>query len=60
VLERLRAGQTAQLASRDLLLGLGLAWAARDLDLVRRSLARLPADRIAGNPVLAALHDASR
>ena len=59
-LERLRAGEAAQLSSRDLVLALGLAWAARDIALVRESLARLSTEQIAGNPVLLAFHDATR
>jgi hypothetical protein len=59
-LDRLRAGQAAQLSPRDLALALGLAWAADDVDLVRRSLADLSAERIADDPVLSAFHDATR
>jgi hypothetical protein len=59
-LARLRAGQAAELAPRDLVLALGLAWAARDVDLVRGALASLPADRVASDPVLSAFHDATR
>ena len=59
-LERLRAGESAQLSPRDLVLALGLAWAARDVQLVRESLARLSTERIASDPVLLAFHDATR
>ncbi len=59
-LERLRAGDAALLAPDALRIALGLAWAARDVSLVRAGLARLPAERIAADPVLSALLDATR
>jgi hypothetical protein len=59
-LERLRAGESTQLAPRELVLALGLAWAAGDVELVRESLARLSAERIAGDPVLSTFRDAIR
>ena len=45
-LERLRAGGAARLAPDELRVALGVAWAARDLSLVRAALASLSADRI--------------
>jgi hypothetical protein len=59
-LECLRAGQAALLAPAELRVALGLAWAARDLPLVRAALASLSADRIAADPVLSAFLDATR
>jgi hypothetical protein len=59
-LERLRAGQAALLAPAELRVALGLAWAARDLPLVRAALASLPADRIAADPALSAFLDVAR
>lgn len=60
VLECLRADQAALLTPAELQVALGLAWAARDLTLVRVALARLSADRIAADPVLSAFRDATR
>lgn len=59
-LECLRADQAARLTSAELQVALGLAWAARDLAVVRAALASLPADRIAADPVLSAFRDATR
>ena len=59
-LERLRADQAALLTPAELCVALGLAWAARDLALVRGALASLPADRIAADPVLSAFRDVTR
>ena len=59
-LERLRADQASLLAPAELRIALGLAWAARDLSLVRAVLARLPADRIVADPVLSAFLDVTR
>jgi hypothetical protein len=59
-LECLRADQAALLTPAELRVALGLAWAARDLALVRAALASLPADRIAADPVLSAFRDAAR
>ena len=59
-LERLRAGEAALLAPDELWVALGLAWAARDVSLVRAGLARLAAARIAADPVLSAFRDATR
>jgi hypothetical protein len=39
---------------------LGLAWAVRDLPLVRAALASLSADRIAADPILSAFLDVTR
>ena len=59
-LQRLRANEAVLLAPAELRVALGLAWAASDIPLVRAALARLPADRIAADPVLAAFLDATR
>ena len=59
-LECLRANQAVLLTSAELRVALGLAWAARDLDLVRGALASLSADRIAADPVLSAFRDVTR
>jgi hypothetical protein len=59
-LECLRAGEADRLEPAELLIALGLAWAAGDLALVRSSLARLPAERVAADAVLSAFRDAAR
>jgi hypothetical protein len=59
-LGRLRADQAALLTPAELRVALGLAWAARDLTLVRSTLASLPADRITVDPVLSAFRDVTR
>lgn len=59
-LESLRADRAALLAPAELRVALGLAWAARDLVLVRAALASLPADRIAADPALSAFRDVTR
>jgi len=59
-LEYLRADQAFLLTQTELRAALGLAWAARDVDLVRGALASLPADRIAADPALSALRDVTR
>ena len=59
-LECLRAGHAALLAPAELRAALGLAWAARDLPLVRATLASVPADRIAADPTLSAFLDVAR
>lgn len=59
-LECLRADQAARLTSAELQVALGLAWAARDLALIRAALTSLPVDRIAADPVLSAFRDAAR
>jgi hypothetical protein len=59
-LECLRADRAALLAPEELRVALGLAWASRDLDLVRGALASLSTDRIAADPVLSAFYDATR
>ena len=59
-LERLRADEAPMLAPGELRVALGLAWAARDLSLLRAALASLPANRIAADPALTAFLDASR
>lgn len=58
--ERLSAGQANLLTLSELRIGLGLAWAARDLALVRDALASLSAERIATDPVLSAFRDVTR
>lgn len=58
--EWLRADQAARLAPAELRVALGLAWAARDLALVRAALASLSADRIAADPALSAFLDVTR
>ncbi len=59
-LESLRAGQAARLGPAELRVALGLAWAARDLPLVRAALASLPVDRIVADPALSAFRDVTR
>jgi hypothetical protein len=59
-LECLRAGEADRLEPAELLIALGLAWAAGDLALVRASLARLPADHVATDAALSAFRDAAR
>ena len=56
----LRAGEGDRLEPAELLIALGLAWAAGDLALVRAALAILPADRVATDAVLSAFRDAAR
>jgi hypothetical protein len=60
VLESLGKAQSARLTPMELRVGLGLAWAERDLSLIRAALAHLPADRIATDPVLSAFADVAR
>jgi hypothetical protein len=59
-LVRLRAGQAARLPPAELRVALGLAWAERDIPLLRAALASLPASRIAADPVLSAFRDVAR
>ena len=59
-LERLRAGEAAALAPGALRVALGLAWAARNVSLVRAGLASLSEDRIGADPVLLAFLDVTR
>ena len=59
-LECLRADQAVLLTPAELRVALGLAWASRDLALVRGALASLSADRIDADSVLSALRDATR
>ncbi len=56
----LRAGEVTRLTREELETGLGLAWAAGDVALVRSALAALPGGRIEEDPVLAAFHAAVR
>jgi tetratricopeptide (TPR) repeat protein len=51
-LECLRAGEADRLEPAELLIALGLAWAAGDLALVRSALASLPGDRVAADAAL--------
>jgi len=57
-LECLRAGETNRLEPAELLIALGLAWAAGDL--VRAALTSLPADHVAADAALSAFCDAAR
>jgi hypothetical protein len=59
-LARLRAGEANRLEAAELLIALGLAWAAGDLALMRAALASLPADHIAADATLSAFRDAAR
>lgn len=58
-LARIRAGEAASLSPIELRIGLGLAWAAGDLALLRSALASLPADRVDADAVLATFRDAA-
>jgi hypothetical protein len=58
-LASLRQEHAGQLGAVELRIGLGLAWAAGDLALVRSALAGVPPDRVAADPVLAAFRDAA-
>jgi hypothetical protein len=53
-------GETNRLEPAELLIALGLAWAAGDLALVRAALASLPADHVAADAALSAFRDATR
>jgi hypothetical protein len=59
-LEWLREDRAALLAPAELRVALGLAWAARDLSLVRAALASLPAERIAADATLSTFLDVTR
>ncbi len=59
-LECLRADQALRLTPAELRVALGLAWVARDVTLMRATLASLTADRIAADSVLSAYRDATR
>jgi hypothetical protein len=59
-LERLRSEEAARLAPAELRVALGLAWVARDVSLMRSSLASLPVDRIATDPTLSAFLDVTK
>jgi len=59
-LERLRADQAVLLTPAELRAAIGLAWASRDVALVRAALTSLPADRIAADPTLAAFRDVTQ
>lgn len=58
-LERMRAGEAAQLSDDALRVGLGVAWQAGDLELMRRVFERLAAARVQADPVLAAFREVS-
>ena len=57
---RLRAGEAALLSAEELHVGLGLAWAAGDVELIRDVVAAITADRLESDAVLVALKEASR
>jgi hypothetical protein len=57
-LERLRAGEAGALSPDELRLALGLAWAAGDAALMRRTFERLPRAVVKRDPVLGALEAA--
>ena len=59
-LARLHAGGVAGLGPEALRIGLGLAWSAGDLALVRAGLACLPPERVDADPVLVAFRDVTR
>jgi hypothetical protein len=59
-MECLRSDQALLLTPAELRVALGLAWAARDLTLVRGALASLSADRIAADPALSAFRDVTQ
>jgi len=59
-LECLRTDQATLLTPAELRVALGLAWASRDLTLVRAALASVSADRIAADPALSAFRDVAR
>jgi hypothetical protein len=54
------ARRSDRLEPAELLIALGLAWAAGDLALVRAVLASLPADHVAADAALSAFRDAAR
>jgi hypothetical protein len=58
-LGRLRRGEAATLSLSELRVALGLAWAERDLALVRTTLDRIGGDRVVADVVLAAFHQAT-
>lgn len=59
-LDQLRAARPSALTPDELRVGLGLAWAADELELVRRALRQLAPERVDADPVLVALRDATR
>jgi len=59
-LERMRDGQAAGLTDDALRVGLGLAWEAGEVELMRRVFRRLAGARIQADPVLAAFREATR
>jgi hypothetical protein len=59
-LARLRAGEAPALSVDELGVGIGLAWAAGDLALIRRALASLDPEVVDRDPVLAAFDHATR
>jgi hypothetical protein len=58
-LERLRRGEAATLSLPEVRVALGLAWAERDLALLRVTLDRIGAERVAADAVLGAFHQAT-
>ncbi|HUG35440.1 MAG TPA: hypothetical protein VML54_00725 [Candidatus Limnocylindrales bacterium] len=59
-LERMRAGEAASLSDDALRVGLGLAWEAGEVELMRRAFERLAGARVQADPVLAAFREATR
>jgi hypothetical protein len=59
-LERLRADPAAPLPPTELRVALGLAWAERDIALLRAALSSISAARIAEDPILSAFRDVAR
>jgi hypothetical protein len=56
----LRSGKAASLRAQELRIGLGLLWAAGDVEALCAALASLPAEQVAADPVLVAFRDVSR
>lgn len=59
-LDQLRAARASALTPEELRVGLGLAWAAGELELIRTTLHQVPPERVDADPVLVALRDATR
>jgi len=59
-LECRRADRAVLLTPAELRVALGLAWASRNVTLIRSALASLSADRIAADPALSAFLDVTR
>lgn len=58
-LDRLRAGRASTLTREELRVGLGLAWAAGEVELIRAALGQLAAESVDADPALVALRDVS-